>query len=144
MPYVYVVEMQIPGYPFSPIKIGYSVYPQTRFLQFAHGPFPTVCLGKWAVKGQHAESHIHAAFERYRLIGEWFYPAEELKAFINKRLCGERIPLNHPKNVAAYEDRLTRIPDIEPISITQAMAALIARSEAPVELQQEPARVTPV
>lgn len=129
MPYLYAVEMQIPLYPFNPIKIGYSVYPETRFLQFAHGPFPTVFLGKWKVKSQFAESMVHSAFERYRLVGEWFYPAEELKQFIGKRIKGQPAALNNPDKLASYERRFAALGSFEPITLTWLQEGLISREE---------------
>lgn len=110
MSYIYAVEMRIPDYPFNPIKIGFSKSPEFRFTQFTNGPFPMVFLGKWTARnGQGDESMIHSLFWRYRLIGEWFYPAEELKEFIGKRIKGEPRFITCAKKVKRFEENYSKL-----------------------------------
>jgi len=92
--YLYAVQMKIPKYPFCPIKIGFSVEPSRRVREFTQGPFPTVWLGQWdAPNGYADESAVHAAFHRYRLFGEWFYPAPEVITFLEEKL-GDQMTLD--------------------------------------------------
>ena len=87
MSYLYAVEMFIPSYPFRPVKIGFSIVPETRVRAFSGGPFPTLCLGYWeAPNGRMDEVDAHAKFHKFRLYGEWFYPAPEVLTFIENSL----------------------------------------------------------
>lgn len=83
MPYLYAVQMQIPGYAFQPIKLGFSCQPGRRVKEFIHSPFPCLLLGHWpAPNGRADESDLHRKFKEHRLNGEWFYPAIELREFL--------------------------------------------------------------
>lgn len=116
MPYLYAIEMQIPDYPFNPIKIGFSKSPEFRFTQFTCGPFPIVFLGKWrASKGQFSESLIHTMFERYRLVGEWFYPADELLAFIQKRIKTEPQMRADKNRLRKFKENYAGLASAEPV-----------------------------
>jgi hypothetical protein len=117
MPYLYAVQMQIPDYPFNPIKIGFSKCPEFRFTQFTAGPFPTVFLGKWTARqGQFSEFLVHDLFARYRLVGEWFYPAQELVDFIAKRIKGEPQSLTDKSNLKRFEQNYSRLGTVAPVT----------------------------
>lgn len=89
MSYLYAVQMIIYGYPFAPVKIGISEKPDVRARAYTSGPFPNVWLGSWSVvDGRESEKRLHKRFASYRLVGEWFYAAMPLVAYIEKKLGG--------------------------------------------------------
>jgi hypothetical protein len=100
MPHLYAVEMIIPDY-FNPIKIGFSVVPDKRAWSYSSGPFPTRWLGSWPVDGRAEEPKIHRMFDRYRLKGEWFYPAPFILDYVN-------LQLGRPGSSRATETELKR------------------------------------
>lgn len=115
MSYLYAVEMQIPDYHFNPIKIGFSKNPEIRFTQFTCGPFPFVFLGKWpARRGQDDESLFHCLFLRYRLVGEWFYPAEELVNFIKNKVKTEPRLLTDERRLKRFQENYEALETVEP------------------------------
>lgn len=78
MPYLYAVQMIIPGHPFHPVKVGFSNDPDTRLSKhYGGGPYPVEVLGIWeGTLGDEKEFHNRHAEQR--LHGEWFNPSREL------------------------------------------------------------------
>lgn len=65
------------------IKIGYSIYPDTRkeILGRSYGPLETLGLIKAVPE---IEKALHLLFREYRVEGEWFTPCPKLLDFIAK------------------------------------------------------------
>lgn len=87
MPFLYAVQMIIPGYPFHPIKVGTTTDPERRSRHYSGGPFSTVWLGSWQPRDGEGEREIHERFADYRLNGEWFYPNRTLIDFVEHRIA---------------------------------------------------------
>lgn len=116
MTYLYAVQMNILGYPFQPIKIGRSTNPNKRMKAYMSGPFPTTWLGSWEVEdGAVAERKIHIQFQKFRLVGEWFYPSAGLKRFVEIKvgLPIDAIMVNQPsRETVQFQERFVRLfPD---------------------------------
>lgn len=78
MPYLYAVQMNIPGHPFNPVKVGYSTNPTTRLEKhYGGGPYPVEVLGIWEGT-KDDERDFHRRYKERRLAGEWFHPTDEM------------------------------------------------------------------
>jgi len=105
--FLYGIQMLIPDYPSSPIKIGYSSRPELRLMAYNGEPFPVKCFGVWPAKGaKRAEEEAHRKFHKYRLGGEWFYPAPEIVAFIERSVARYRELIERKEK--EYEGRIRR------------------------------------
>lgn len=83
--YLYAVRMLIPGYPFQPVKIGFSTKPLKRKTAYGSGPFPCEWLGIWRGT-QQDEIDFHWQFNANRLSGEWFEPSDEMLNLIAEKI----------------------------------------------------------
>jgi len=77
--YVYFVQNLFTGN----IKIGRSMYPETRFKELQTGNDCKLSLMAFCEEYYHKESKLHKQFSNYRLNGEWFKYNENLINLIN-------------------------------------------------------------
>lgn len=107
MPYLYAAYMKIPGFPFTPIKVGFTTDPKRRKGDYRHGPFPIEMIGFWE-GDKEDEKEFHRDYAEFRIKGEWFIPTEELMEGIQGRiLLNEMMGSVTPEWIAERESMST-------------------------------------
>ena len=80
---IYFIRCECPGE--QPIKIGFAQYVGERLVNLQIGcPFPLTILAVIEDGDEAQESFLHAAFDEFRLRGEWFRPNAELVEWIEQ------------------------------------------------------------
>ncbi|MEB0325779.1 DUF1376 domain-containing protein [Citrobacter portucalensis] len=83
--YVYFIKNPASGL----IKIGYSKNPWARLSELRRNYGSELSVVATIKTVEKSETSIHAAFDRYRVEGEWFIESESIKAVISAVVAGE-------------------------------------------------------
>jgi hypothetical protein len=122
--FVYFIQ----GADGGPIKIGWATRPAVRMAQMqAHSPVDLRLLHTEPGNGRE-ERELHARFAAARKHGEWFWPADELLAFIEARKGCNEPKEYQPAVEAPYVLKGRKPPPVNYGSVASRRAAKAARA----------------
>lgn len=126
------------------VKIGYSKNPWARLSELRRNYGSELTVVATIKTVEKSETSIHAAFEKFRVEGEWFIESDCIKAVILAIVAGELTTVDATRSyVDNYEDATTATTNTDPDTDLKENPSLSEREEkfqeqAGIRQQQQP------